>query len=80
MYSNYLANQNPAKAHAVLTYNDDGSYLVSVRAPLLNKTGADDFVQVFATGGGRKSAAGINQLPTSQLSEFIARFNAFYAA
>ena len=80
VFGNYLANQNPATAHAVLTYNDDGSYLVSVRAPLLKKTGADEFCSGFATGGGRKSAAGINQLPTSQLSEFISRFNAFFAA
>ena len=39
---NDLANQSPNKAHAVFTFNNKGSYLVSVRAPLTNKQGAVD--------------------------------------
>jgi hypothetical protein len=79
VFSNHLANQNPTKAHAVLTYNKEGGYLVSVRAPLNNKMGADVFCSRFTTGGGRQSAAGINHLPTNQLSLFIDKFDAFYA-
>jgi hypothetical protein len=78
VFGNHLANQNPTKAHAVLSYNKEGGYLISVRAPLSNKIGADEFCSGFSTGGGRKSAAGINNLPKEQLSEFIDRFDAFY--
>lgn len=80
VYGNDLANINPAKAHAVLSYNKDGGYLISVRAPLTNKSGADVFCSGFPTGGGRKSAAGINHLPKDQLGEFIEKFAAFYSA
>lgn len=80
VFGNHLANLNPAKAHAVLSYNKEGGYLISVRAPLNNKVGADAFCSGFATGGGRKSAAGINHLPKDQLSEFIGKFDVFYSA
>jgi nanoRNase/pAp phosphatase (c-di-AMP/oligoRNAs hydrolase) len=80
VYSNDLANLNPDLAHAVLTINDEGGYLVSVRAPLSNKSGADEFCSGFPTGGGRKSAAGINHLQQDQLETFIQKFGAFYAA
>ena len=80
VFGNHLANLNPGKAHAVLSYNKDGGFLVSVRAPLSNMVGADDFCSGFATGGGRKSAAGINHLPKEQLSVFIDRFDTFYSA
>jgi hypothetical protein len=80
VYGNLLANQDPTKAHAVLSYNKDGGYLISVRAPLNNKSGADEFCSGFATGGGRKSAAGINHLPKEQLGEFVDRFDGFYSA
>jgi hypothetical protein len=80
VFGNHLANLNPAKAHAVLSYNKDGGYLISVRAPLSNKVGADEFCSGFATGGGRKSAAGINHLPKDELGVFIGQFDAFYSA
>jgi hypothetical protein len=32
----------------------------------------------FPTGGGRKAAAGINDLPAGQLAEFIDTFSGFY--
>ena len=79
VYSNDLANNNPARAHAVLTARANGCYLVSVRAPLDNKTGADELCMKFPTGGGRKAAAGINDLPAEMLREFIDTFAAFYA-
>lgn len=78
VYSNDLANANPGRGHAVLTARANGCYLVSVRAPLSNKTGADELCMKFPTGGGRKAAAGINDLPAEQLQEFIDTFAAFY--
>ena len=78
VYSNDLANANPERAHAVLTEKANGGYLVSVRAPLNNKTGADELCMKFPTGGGRKAAAGINDLPTERLAEFIDTFARFY--
>ncbi|MEM1153281.1 MAG: DHH family phosphoesterase [Pseudomonadota bacterium] len=79
VYSNDLANGDTARAHAVLTEKDNGCYLVSVRAPLENKTGADELCMKFPTGGGRKAAAGINDLPDAMLQEFIDTFAMFYA-
>jgi len=70
VYANQLAQQNPDRAHALLSTLPDGGYLVSVRAPMNNKTGADELVRQFETGGGRKAAAGINLLPESDLDRF----------
>ena len=74
VFGNELANRAPDRAHAVLSYTPKGDYQVSVRAPLTNKTGADDLCSAFATGGGRKAAAGINHLPIEQLPAFITAF------
>lgn len=63
----------------MLTEKANGNYLVSVRAPLNNKTGADEIVRQFPTGGGRKAAAGINDLPAEQLAKFIATLTAYYS-
>jgi hypothetical protein len=63
----------------VLTVKANGNYLISVRAPLDNKAGADELCRSFATGGGRAAAAGVNDLPADQLQTFIDRFNQFYA-
>lgn len=71
VYSNDLANDFPSRAHAVLTEKKSGTYLVSVRAPMENKTGADELCRQFPTGGGRAAAAGINDLPADQLDSFI---------
>lgn len=78
VFSNELANQYPDRAHAVLSYTSHGDYQVSVRAPLTNNTGADTLCSAFASGGGRKSAAGINHLPIDQLSHFINTFAQHY--
>ena len=71
IFSNDLVNQYPHRAHAVLTYNKQGGFLISVRAPLNNKTGADELCRQFPGGGGRKAAAGINHLEKSDLDVFI---------
>jgi hypothetical protein len=70
VYGNALANGAPDTAHAVLT-QIDGGYLVSVRAPLNARAGADELCRQFATGGGRAAAAGINLLPVESLTAFI---------
>jgi hypothetical protein len=79
VFSNDLVNQHPQRAHAVLTDIDGGDLLVSVRAPLADRTGADEICRQFATGGGRKAAAGINRLPRAELERFIGVFSAYYA-
>lgn len=79
VYSNDLANQNPDRAHAVLTAKADGNYLVSVRAPLTNKQGAAEICGQFASGGGREAAAGINDLPPADVERFIDVFQRYYA-
>jgi single-stranded DNA-specific DHH superfamily exonuclease len=79
VYSNDLANEHPRRGHAVITERADGTYLVSVRAPLENKQGADELCRQFPTGGGRAAAAGINALPSDQLDAFMDAFAAAYA-
>lgn len=78
VYGNLLANQTPDSAHAVLTLNQDGNYTVSLRAPLDNKQGAGDICSMFATGGGRAAAAGINSLTQSELARFIQAVEEYY--
>ncbi|MFB1037180.1 MAG: DHH family phosphoesterase, partial [Sinobacterium sp.] len=68
----------PNKAHAVLTEKSNGNYLVSIRAPLNNKIGADEICRQFPTGGGRKAAAGINDLSADMYDQFIDVFSSFY--
>jgi hypothetical protein len=78
VFGNQLAVDSPTQAHAVLTAKLDGGYVVSVRAPLVAKAGADILCSQFETGGGRKGAAGINHLPESELGRFIASFFQIY--
>jgi hypothetical protein len=78
VYGNDLANKFPNRAHAVVTKRAAGDYLVSVRAPLNNKTGADEICRQFPSGGGRKAAAGINELPADQLDKFVETLDTFY--
>jgi hypothetical protein len=75
VFANALANERPDLAHAMLTENRDGSLLVSVRAPLLNRNGSDTLCRQFPSGGGRAAAAGINALPEAQLDAFIQAFS-----
>lgn len=78
VYANELAGRHPQRAHALLTPSPQGHYVVSVRAPLTNRTGADELCRQFATGGGRKAAAGINVLPEDRLADFIRAFYTIY--
>ncbi len=72
---NDLAKQHPDRAHALLIDMGDGGYRVSVRAPYNRKQGADDLCRQFQSGGGRKAAAGINQLAYNLLPQFLEQFN-----
>lgn len=78
VYGNLLANQSPDSAHAVLTENFDGSYTVSLRAPLTNKQGAGDICSQFPSGGGRAAAAGINTLEKGQVEAFVQAVESYY--
>nr|WP_321465294.1 acetyltransferase [uncultured Desulfobulbus sp.] len=79
VFANQLAREQPLQAHATLIPRADATYLVSVRAPLATREGADTLCRRFPTGGGRAAAAGINALPYSQLDAFLAAFNEQYA-
>ncbi|MFI4980518.1 MAG: DHH family phosphoesterase [Nevskiales bacterium] len=74
VFGNDLANRHPERAHAVLTAKTNGQYLISVRAPLARRKGADALCRQFPSGGGRAAAAGINALPADQLDRFITTF------
>lgn len=73
VYGNALAQEHPNRAHAILTEQECG-YLVSIRAPLSNRTGADTLALQFKTGGGRSAAAGINHLKETELNAFTKAF------
>lgn len=73
MFGNQLAQDNPERAHAILT-KQTGGFLVSIRAPISKREGADKLALQFETGGGRAAAAGINHLPERDLDRFIEAF------
>ena len=73
VFANTLSINHPIRAHALLTDIGDNSWLVSVRAPAKNKTGADELCRQFPTGGGRKAAAGINKLAHVDYDKFIVK-------
>ena len=80
VFANQLANRFPDLAHAVVVPNAQGGYMVSVRAPVTVRTGADTLCRQFMTGGGRVEAAGINHLPREAFSEFARRFEQAFSA
>ena len=75
VFGNVLARRHPDRAHTLLNTLPTGGYSVSVRAPINRRDGADELCRQFATGGGRKAAAGINHLPDCDMENFIERFN-----
>ncbi len=76
--ANDLAQGVPDRAHALLTRLPEGGFVVSVRAPLIAPDGADALCRQFATGGGRKAAAGINNLAEADYDRFVAHFLAAF--
>ncbi|GLT16328.1 acetyltransferase [Vibrio zhanjiangensis] len=78
VYGNWLANQSPDLAHAVLTKNHDGSYKVSLRAPINHKHGAGELCSQFISGGGREASGGINTLDRDMLPDFLSKVENYY--
>lgn len=78
VYANALATSHPDRAHALVTRSPKGHYVVSVRAPVNNRVGADTLCMRFEGGGGRKAAGGINNLPEARLDAFVQAFYETY--
>ncbi|HIJ89781.1 MAG: acetyltransferase [Desulfobulbaceae bacterium] len=74
VFSNEKARERVDAAHALLVDNGDATFMVSVRAPLARREGADSLCRAFPTGGGRAAAAGINALPAGQVEDFCQKF------
>jgi hypothetical protein len=79
VFSNEKARERPEMAHALLVDNGDTTFMVSVRAPLVRREGADRLCRAFATGGGRSAAAGINALPAGEIENFCQKFSEVFS-
>ncbi|MDF1577839.1 MAG: hypothetical protein P1P81_05270 [Desulfobulbales bacterium] len=75
VFINEKAREREELAHALLMDNGDATSMVSVRAPVGRRTGADQLCRSFPTGGGRPAAAGINRLPDEMLNRFFNEFD-----
>jgi len=76
--ANDLAKANAGSAVAIVSLKSEGGYLVSIRVPPESPLAAESFCRRFPTGGGRRTAAGINRLPGDQLAAFVAAFEQAY--
>jgi len=74
-----LAQREPERGCAVLTPDARGDFVVSVRAPLAARRGADALCRRFPGGDGRAGAAGIDHLPRERLDEFLAALRDAFA-
>ncbi|WP_449370297.1 hypothetical protein [Thiomonas sp.] len=74
-FANALAAAQPRRAHAVLRQTTAGDFVVSVRAPLDQPSGANGLCARFG-GSGRAAAAGIDRLPQAALGRFVDAFAA----
>lgn len=72
--ANALVQANPATAVAVLAPRAHGGFVVSVRVPAESALAADVFCRRYRTGGGRRTAAGINELPSADAGSFAHDF------
>ena len=72
--ANDLARAHAGAAVAILSRNSQGNYTVSLRVPADARVSADAFCRQFPTGGGRRTAAGINQLPEARCDDFFRAF------
>lgn len=78
--ANDVAKANGGSAIAIVSPKTDGGYLVSVRVPRESPTSAEAFCRRFPTGGGRRTAAGINHLPREALDGFTTAFEKQFRA
>jgi hypothetical protein len=73
-FANDKAKAHAASAVAIVSPRTEGGYLVSIRVPKEFPVSAEAFCRRFPTGGGRRTAAGINHLPTEELENFTTAF------
>jgi len=78
VFANRKATEEADAAHALVTSNRDGSWRISVRAPLSDCRDADTLCRRFPTGGGRAGAAGVTSLPHEMLDNFLTEFQRMY--
>lgn len=78
--ANDLAKANAGSAVAIVSPKSNGGYLVSIRVPKESPTSAEAFCRQFPTGGGRRTAAGINDLPSADLDRFATLFEEQFRA
>lgn len=78
--ANDLARAHAGSAVALLSPKSGGGYLVSVRVPRESTVSAEAFCRGFPTGGGRRTAAGINHLPSEELANFTEAFERQFRA
>ena len=78
--ANDLAKAHTGSAVAIVSPKSGGGYLVSVRVPRESSVSAEAFCRTFPTGGGRRTAAGINHLPGEDLQKFADAFEAQFRA
>lgn len=76
--ANDLARAHEGSAVAIISPKSQG-YVVSVRVPRDGKTPADVFCRRFPSGGGRRTAGGINHIEAAELEGFTAAFEAEFA-
>jgi len=75
--ANKLAASHELRAHAVLVRRGT-TYRVSVRAPAARPVGAAQLCSLFASGGGRSEAGGIDVLPSADLPKFQRAFESAF--
>jgi len=78
--ANDLAKAHAGSAVAIVSHKAQGGYLVSLRVPRESSVSAEAFARRFPTGGGRKTAAGINHLPAPELDSFTRDFTREFSA
>ena len=75
--ANQLVRSDPDHSFAVLTPCTDGAYTVSVRMAAGSSVRADIFCGRYPGGGGRHIAGGIENLPASEVGNFIDAFELY---
>ncbi|HEY8923134.1 MAG TPA: DHH family phosphoesterase [Polyangia bacterium] len=72
--ANDLSKIYVQSALAIVSHKTGGGFLVSLRVPRDSAVSAEAFCRQYPTGGGRKTAAGINHLPADAFEAFVSAF------
>lgn len=78
--ANDLAKAHDGHALALFSPKSGGGFLVSIRVPRDCPTSAESFCRRFPTGGGRRTAAGVNHLPPEDFEAFSHAFEEQFRA